>query len=161
VCLGLILELLKLCKTSDLFNVTFFTTALGDNFDLVFKKASENSVVVIPPSSRVPNLSLISILLWVKGDDYHKQGTLFTYKAPNKIEGFVEISFTETRLSALVQEDKLQYDVNIADGKWHLIGLGWTNFHIKSENEFALFYDGKLVKSAQIPPGIAVKTPQV
>lgn len=72
-----------------------------------------------------------------------------TYLVPNNNTENIEISFSASLIRAVVRSDVIEGSANILDGKWHFIGLTWSN----KKGLLTMYVNGKPVSLLQRPPG--------
>ena len=119
-------------------------SALGSNFDLIFKRMSRDDMVLLSDGKNIPNMIFFTIALFVRADSRYKSGTLITYSVPEKPRDIIVLSFTESQLHLQIKGDIAVVDFNLADDQWHFLGAVWNGVTGKA----SVFIDGPEIKSA-------------
>jgi hypothetical protein len=132
---------------------SLFETELSDDFDVEFKEKSQSDFVEIKEKKNSAALGQdgLTIALWVKPDYRFNTGTIMTYLVPDNSSEQIEISFTESLIRALVRSDIIEGSAHILDGKWHFIGITWSN----KEGLLMMYVDGQLISVIHRTPGKA------
>ena len=105
-----------------------YVAVLGSNFDLIFKRKTEEDMVLLSDGNGIPNMRYFTIAMFVRADSTYKSGTLFSYSVagqPDSDDNIV-LSFTEFEIHLQIKDEVVRVVYKLADNQWHYLGVVWN-----------------------------------
>nr|XP_058946199.1 neuronal pentraxin-1-like [Pocillopora verrucosa] len=110
-------------------------------YALQFPQRGTSDYVIV--TRGMPNLSAVTVCLWMKTADTRNEGTLLSYAVSGETN---ELLLTDYRLFRIyINHGSGHTSVSANDGKWHHICLTWEN----TTGSWKLFRDGSVAASGK------------
>lgn len=143
-CVDLIAEYKCLCPPG--WSGSRCENKLSSDFVMSFPEVTVSSMAKV---SIGDSLSEASVSMWVQTNDAMRSGTPLSYAALAHVGENMDNALTFSDCSGLqiyINNEPLQTDVEVADGKWHHLAFTWSS---QDSGQWRLYKDGQLASQGQ------------